>query len=176
MKNWTVSTLGAIALAFLATSAQAAVFNFTIVSTNGDATGEFTTTGGPSTFTVTGVTGVVDGSDITGLSSYGGADNTLFMPAPFADRNGIAFSAASGLDYNIFENSPGVYGFCSSAVETSCTGTEANNAPEPEEFTVTSAGSPVPEPATWALMLLGVGMLGGARWFVRRRDLALASA
>ena len=174
---WTVSTLGAIALTVLATSAQADVFDFTITSSNGDATGQFTTTGGPSTFTITGVTGEVAGSAITSLSGYGGADNTLFMPAPFVDRAGVAFAAASGLDYNIFENVPGVYGFCSSAVQLTCTGGDANGAPEPEVFSVTPAGSgAAPEPATWALMLLGAGMLGGARWFARRRDLALAAA
>ena len=77
-----VSTLGAIALAVLATSAQAAVFDFTITSSNGDATGQFTTTGGPSSFTITGVTGEVAGSAITDLSDYGGADNRSLCRLP----------------------------------------------------------------------------------------------
>jgi hypothetical protein len=175
---WGVSTLGAVALTLLATSVQADVFDFTITSANGDATGQFTATGGPSSFSVTGVTGTVvpiTGPDvaITGLSAYGGANNILFEPAPFVDRAGTAF-VAGGLDYNIFENSPGIYGFCVSSVNPTCEGGDADSAPV-AQFSLTPAGpSAVPEPATWALMLLGGGMLGGARWFARRRSSSMA--
>jgi hypothetical protein len=33
----------------------------------------------------------------------------------------------------------------------------------------------IPEPATWALMLFGFGLLGGAGYWTRRRSIAVAA-
>ena len=161
--------LVAVGLAFAATSVQAQVFDFSITSANGDASGQFITTGGTSPFMVTDVTGTVAGSTITSGSGYGEADNLLYNTGFYVDRAGIAFEATSGIDYNIFLNSPSVgYSLCTSVVEPSCTGGEANAAPV-ATFTVTTAGvSAAPEPATWALMLLGIGGLGIALRQARR--------
>ncbi len=176
MRAGAISALIAVGLASLATSAQAMVFDFSITSANGNASGQFTTAGGTSPYLVTGVTGTVDGFAITGLVSYGGNDNLLYQPGNYVDRAGLAF-AANGKDYNIFAITPtpaGNYGFCVSTVEPSCTGSEADNAPK-ATFTLTTAVSAVPEPSTWAMMILGFCGLGFLAY--RRRDkLSLGAA
>lgn len=174
---WAKSALVAIGLTLVTAPAQAAVFDFTITSTTADVSGEFTTTGGPTIYDVTNVAGTLDGVPFTsGVNSYGSADNELTPSGPlFADRAGIAFEAG-GLDYNIFANGTEgkVYSFCVSSAESYCTGLQADNAPV-ASFTVRAAG--VPEPATWAVMLLGVGMVGGVLRMTRRKNgIALASA
>ena len=149
----------ALAVSALAiTSAEATTFNFTITSPSGDASGQFTATGGPGQFTVTGVTGTVDGSAITGLSSYGFSDQQLYEPVPYVDNYGVAFSAADGNDYNIYYYNG--YNFCSSAYND-CQDVSDGS---PAQFTLTA----VPEPANWALMLVGFGGLGVAMRSRRR--------
>lgn len=142
-----------------ASSASATVFDFTITSANGDVTGEFTTTGGPTDYDVTNVSGDLNGTPFSSaVNAYGDADNLLAPGGPFyADRSGIAFEAG-GLDYNIFHNGTEgkIYSFCVSSVEPSCTGGEADDAPS-AAFTL---GSATPEPATWATMLLGLFGVG----------------
>jgi hypothetical protein len=156
-----MSAMIAAGFMIAATGVRAEVFDFTITSANGDASGQFTASGGPSQYTVTAATGTVDGSTITGLSGYGDADNQLFEPSPYVDRSGISF-VAGGLDYNIFTNyvsqSGAVYGLCVSSVEPSCTGGEANNAPV---ATLTlSPTSAAPEPSIWLMMSAGIGGIG----------------
>jgi PEP-CTERM motif len=165
---WAKPALIAIGLALLTTSAKAAVFDFTITSSTGDATGEFTATGGPTNFNVTNVAGELNGTPFSSaVNTYGDADNILTPGGPFlADRAGIAFEAG-GLDYNIFHNGTEgkIYSFCVSSVEPSCTGGEADDAPS---ATFTLGG--VPEPAVWAMMLVGVGMIGFGLRLARRTD------
>ncbi|HEY2709386.1 MAG TPA: PEPxxWA-CTERM sorting domain-containing protein [Caulobacteraceae bacterium] len=167
----------------LATSASAAVFDFSILSAgnNDAASGQFTASSlGGDDYLVTGVTGTADGSAITGLSSYGGADQQLHLPGSatqsLADRAGIAFMTAS-LDYNIFAQVSGVpaYSFCRSDEQLSCTGTDANDTPTDATFTVTAATG-TPEPASWAMMLLGIAGVGGVMRTTRRKLAALRPA
>jgi hypothetical protein len=159
----------AAALAVLVpASVQAAAYDFTITTSRDTSRGQFTVMGGTSPFTVTGVSGEVDGSAITGLSGYGGADERLSDTSPFVDRAGVAFSAG-GVAYNIFDNYTDtaghpVYSFCSSTFDGSCTGGSANAAPV-ASLSISAAGT-VPEPASWALMLAGFGVVGGV---MRRR-------
>jgi len=156
-----MSAMIAAGFMITATGARAEVFDFTITSGNGDASGQFTASGGPSQYTVTAATGTVDGSTITGLSGYGAADNQLFETSPYVDRSGISF-VAGGLDYNIFTNYVGqsgpVYGLCVSSVEPSCTGGEADNSPV-ATFTLSPA-SAAPEPPIWLMMSAGIGGIG----------------
>jgi hypothetical protein len=114
-----VPAIIAAGLVLAATAAQAEVFDFTITSANGDATGQFITTGGTSPMTVTDVSGSVAGSKITSSSGYGEADNLLYDTGFYVDRAGVAFAAASGIDYNIFLNSPAAgYSLCTSVAES----------------------------------------------------------
>jgi hypothetical protein len=106
--------------------------------------------------TVTGITGTVNGSMITGLNTFNGADNLLFPAGTtFLSTHGISFVTAAGQDINIFSFFPqgtppsgNAYGELST---------------NPSAFGVgTFAISAVPEPSTWAMMLLGFTGLGFA--------------
>jgi hypothetical protein len=169
---WAKPAVIAIGLALLATSAKATVFDFTITSATGDVTdGQFTTTGGPTDYDITNVSGELNGVAFSsGVNTYGDADNVLTPGGPlFADRAGIAFEAG-GLDYNIFNNGTGgkIYSFCVSNVQLTCTGGDADGAPV---ATFTLGGVGTPEPAVWAMMLMGVGMIGCGLRFARRTDM-----
>jgi hypothetical protein len=86
---------------------------------------------------------------ILALSSYASADNLFYLPPPYVDFSGVSFSTATnsfgigwtGTNYGItdFNSNPG--GFC-------C-GTE-----------ITLSVTAVPEPSTWAMLLLGFLGLG----------------
>ncbi len=137
-------------------AAQAAVWDFSYSGGGYSASGVFTTGNTGSPYTVTGITGTADGYAITGLTSYGAADQLLYYPPTggfYADNAGISFENADGVQYNItnypttvanFINistlDPGGGGCCSVAID----------------MTVTQ----VPEPSTWAMMGLGFAALG----------------
>jgi hypothetical protein len=105
---------------------------------------------------VTGITGTVNGSLITGLNTFNGADNLLFPAGTtFLSTHGISFVTTSGQDINIFSFFPqgtppsgNAYGELSANPSAFGVGT----------FTI----SAVPEPSTWAMMLLGLIGLGFA--------------
>jgi hypothetical protein len=68
--------------------------------------GTFTTTDGPEPFTITGITGTVEGSTITSLlppDSLGGNDNLLSTSQPQLTFSGVSFEA-NGEPWNLFEN------------------------------------------------------------------------
>jgi hypothetical protein len=162
--------LFAVGLALLTTSAQADVFDFTITSQAGDATGQFTVvpSGGPSPYIVTDVTGTINNEAITGvlgIGGFGGNDNKLYVsPTNFADRSGIGF-VAGGIDYNIFSEDfsvPGDYALCVSGANSSCLGNSADSA-NSATFSV-SVASAVPEASTWAMMILGFLGVGFAAY------------
>jgi hypothetical protein len=154
---------GVMALA-MAGGAQAAVFDFTFANGTDSGSGVFTATGTGPTYTVTGVSGMVDGNAITGISSYALADELLsFPPGEPADIGGIAFSTATD-QYNIYAYTGGPW-LIKFSVDP--VGTDANNGAPLNSFTVT----PVPEPMSWALMLVGFAGLGAA---MRGRRRAIA--
>lgn len=176
--------LAAAAIAALATagsaSAKTYVFDFQNADPS-DAYGAITIKG---TFTassalpsaISGITGTVSGAPtplltngvITGLSPYAGADNTLY--AANANINddvsfgGISFSVGSAA-YNLYTYNGGGYLLASSIDPV---GYPQNGTPG--ALTVSAA----PEPAVWAMMLVGFGGLGMA--IRSRRKLAVASA
>src|SRR5271169_1674993 len=78
--------------------------------------GEFDTMSSSSPYTVTGISGVTDGSVITGLSPYAGADQLLWAPPNpgSTDFSGISYSTASGTDFNLYYWGSGQWGLKSS--------------------------------------------------------------
>lgn len=128
-----------------------------------------TVAGGGDSQIITGISGLFNGDAITLLapgSCCGGPnDNLLFPnddapPSEYLDLNGFAFSAG-GQSFNIFFDEAFNYSVATPGSDfASFDGT----------FTLSPS---VPEPMTWALMLLGIGALGAA---LRRRTAAAALA
>jgi hypothetical protein len=115
------------------------------------------------------ITGTVNGSAITGTSSYHGADNVLFTNG-FANvsTSGISFETAAGQSVNIFSFFPqgapptgNAYGELTSAPGGFGVGT----------FTLTA----VPEASTWAMMLIGFAGFSLASYHASQRSVAKAA-
>jgi hypothetical protein len=125
------------------------------------------TTGGDQ---VTGITGTIDGSTITGLTVFDGSDNLVFPngTAPL-DTKGIAFTTAAGQTIDILSEF---------AEGTPPTGNAYEEiASNPGGFGVgTFTLTPTPLPAALPLFAGGLGLMG---WLGRRRkhkSAALAAA
>ena len=111
-------------------------------------------TGSTGVFAIDTITGMVNGSDITGTSTFEGADNMLFTNGfAFVSTTGISFETAAGQSVNIFsffgqETPPtgNAYGELTSNPSAFGVGT----------FTLTA----VPEASTWAMMVVGFAGLG----------------
>jgi hypothetical protein len=178
----------ALSIAFAA-SAQAKVFDFSFTGDNGvSGSGTFTTGDAGSPFTVIDVSGTVTDDQgvlagtgpftITGatvVNGYAANDNLLFVPAAgsptaFVDFGGISFNT-SGPQFNL--------GGGGSNPSGTVLNDSANN---PGGFPVPTFGSnnvtlsvtAVPEPATWAVMLVGFGGLGVAMRSRRKQAAAVA--
>jgi hypothetical protein len=165
---------GALALApvVAGTAANATVLYSFSYSTLPDATisasgfGTFTTPdGGTSPFTVTGITGGETyngiGDTITGpVSPYAGADNLLYYPGPpFVDFPGISFSTISSGDFNLYYDPSNLGSWVLSSFNAPV-GYPNGLSPIDLQVTQLASVAPVPEPATWAMMLLGFCGLG----------------
>ena len=175
--KFAAALVAAIAIATPAMAQQApnGSYNFSFYDALNSGSGSLTVTGGSGL--VTGISGSVnDGgtlANITGLSGYAGADNTLYTNAPFFDFAGLSFSLDDGNIYNLFY-SDGTY-IALGQYDTNQkinSGGNVGGAVNPATINV----SAVPEPATWGLMLLGFGAIG---YSMRRRgkmELALRRA
>ncbi len=140
-------------------------------------------------FDITGVTGAVDGDTVTGLILNPGQpfahlsadglfiyDNVLFpTEAPVFSNPGLFFSGASGSEYNLFSDNTSTYELYRAR---SGTGYLAHSrgavtlARASLISTLGAGGGAVPEPATWALTIVGLGAVGAT--MRRRRRLAAA--
>lgn len=169
MKNVCIAlAAGLSCLAFGASASAATVYDWSISSGLYNGNGTFTTNDTPasgSSFLLTDIDGLLNGSEITGLlpiGSIGGNDNLFNPGGPFLDGSGISFSTA--LDqFNLFHGEAAHYalfGF-NSTFDTDVT------------FTAQLAAAAVPEPATWGLMLAGFGAAGYA---LRRRKVSYRQA
>ena len=143
------------------TPVYAAVYDWSFSDPAGDTgSGTLTVTGATSPFTMTDIKGTYDGSNINGPLPPGipggccgdpGNDNLVFFPATratpfFLDPLGIGFSTSSLSGVNIFFfDTYGVYNGNSANLHVGGT------------FSLT-----IPEPSTWAMMLLGFACLGVA--------------
>jgi opacity protein-like surface antigen len=173
----------AVALLASASAASATEFNFNWHDTTTGADGGASASGvfdatdnGSGVFTVTGVTGVQTlnsiSSNITGLSTYGSADQKLFTTgAEPLDFNGISYNTETLGAFNIgFVNGNGLM-----------RGSEVQNPSGTIEgahdITFSATAGAVPEPASWALMIMGFGGVGAMlRSGKRRSQLQTASA
>jgi hypothetical protein len=183
----------ALSIAFAA-SAQAKVFDFSFTGDNGvSGSGVFTTGAVGSPFTVTNVSGTVTDDQgvlagtgpflitgVTVVNGYAANDNLLFVPASgsptaFVDFGGISFNTnnaalAVGPQFNLGGGG------------TNASGTVLNDsANDPGGFpgtlgsnNISLSVTAVPEPATWAVMLVGFGGLGVAMRSRRKQAAAAA--
>jgi hypothetical protein len=157
MKPFKTGLFGAAVLAagLLAAGASQAsqLFNFSYSGAGVSGGGVLTTSDVGSPYAVTGITGTANGEAITGLSGYAGAENTVSYPTePFLTFGGLSFSTAS-TDWNIGWTGS-AYGIVNSLTNPTgeCCGVS------PIEFSISQSSAP--EPAAWALMLLGFGAMG----------------
>jgi hypothetical protein len=155
---------GLLPLAAAVAPASAEVFDWSItgpapdlggVPFPGSGTITATLTSSPGVWDIDTITGTVDGSAITGTSTFRGADNELFTNGfAFVSTVGIAFETAAGQSVNIFS----FFG-----QETPPTGNAYGEFASPGGFGVgTFTLTAVPEASTWAMMVIGFAGLGVA--------------
>ena len=113
---------------------------------------------------LTGISGSIDGAAIVGLSTYGLTNNpppgnTLAGVYPYLNYNGLAFYTASdafNIYYNNIPNNGAAEGYYLIQRSTDPTPNDPS-APFGESITFTTS---VPEPASWAMMIVGLGLAG----------------
>jgi len=160
----------AVASAFLvAAPASAADYLFTVtgVSTASGTLITQDTTNSNGGSLITGITGTYNGQAIQGLSptgSFGSNDNMLFVGQnPLLDINGFTFFGDFGVRNIYFAG--GGFGEGGENLLGSYRDFQIGDV----NFSIAPVTGAVPEPATWALMLLGFGGIGLA---MRRRQSA----
>lgn len=120
-------------------------------------------TGSTGVWSIDTITGVVNGSEITGTSTFDGADNLLFTNGfAFVSTNGISFETLAGQSVNIYST------FGQGTPPTGNAYSEFTSNPGGfgvGHFTLTA----VPEASTWAMMLVGFAGLGVAGYRVSQK-------
>lgn len=163
---------GLFASAVLATPASAANYIFTLSTAGFSGSGTFVTSntvnagGGYAILSSTGSFGSgASAISLTGPTTFAGADNTLFYPTtPYLSFDGTSFLGSDGTSYNLYYSA----GFGAYRIFTSTSTFIAVTS-----FTLTPAA--VPEPASWALMVGGFGLVGGTLRARARAKVAIAA-
>lgn len=156
-----------LALALTApASAAEYIFNFTpsqaLIGPPVSGSGTFTTSdvstviGGRTAFQITSITGMVNGSQI--VAPTGNYGNYFTTGPTFLDGTGLRFFTQSGIDVRFF--------FQDTVSRYRVNTFGAFGSSEYVNATSSRATAAVPEPATWALMVIGFGAVGFA---LRRR-------
>lgn len=140
-------------------------------------------------YDVLAISGSVDGDSVIGLianpiqpfPSYSADgmfifDNVVWNSAPNISGPGLFFAGASGDEYNLFSDDASTYelyrarsgvGYLANSVGTvQAAALPAQHSPLGGGGLDVGGGGAVPEPSTWAMMILGFGMAGSA---LRRR-------
>jgi hypothetical protein len=139
-----------------AVPAKAFVYNFSFASSLDSGSGSFTTGDASSPFTLTSISGIVDGVAINGLDFSGWAtgDQLYYASAPHFTVPGIVFGDINGVLYNLTSYPDGTDRVTNNVVDPGGFG-------DPTPVALTSLViTAVPEPATWAMMVLGFAGLG----------------
>jgi hypothetical protein len=165
------AVLGIIAAMALSTSANAMTFDWSFdgPGVSGSGTLEATETIA-GTFAVNSIAGTTTLGTIFGLTSFDGSNNTVYDPAVFhIDTLGIAFSVGDGTTAYVLYEDAGLVGSAFACSANFCIqgpGTAGDGTVHPElpllavdRFTLTQVGG-VPEPSTWAMMILGFSGVG----------------
>jgi hypothetical protein len=158
------ATAVSLVLASPAAAAQFFTFNFStttpLIGGPAAGSGVLTVDGpvfdsrGSTAQTITGITGTFNGSNIVGLATPFGANNLFYANGPtFVDGSGLGFVTAAGTNVNLFFQSAG------STFRVNTTNPFTSSFVSASATAVTAA---VPEPSTWAMMLLGFAFIGGA--------------
>ncbi len=174
MKRFSLA-LGALILGTLCThSALADTFAFSFTGAVYSGAGTFTSASGvpgpfgSTQFNISGITGLVtplvgNSSIVTGLSTFGGADNELFDPGIFGiynlDTKGIAFTLQNGNKVRLSAGLFSYYATTNLLFTTEVVDFDFHN-------TTHSVPSAVPEPSSIALVGTGLLTAAGA---IRRR-------
>lgn len=126
---------------------------------------------------------VVDGS-ITSLSPYAASDNILYASGTFGDYSfgGVSFNVTGTLGgapataaYNLYDWNGGTYLLVSTVDATGYPQNGTISATASQGGTPPAQVGVVPEPASWALMISGFGLLGGALRVAGRRRIAASA-
>ncbi|MDP1027068.1 PEPxxWA-CTERM sorting domain-containing protein [Sphingomonas sp. KR1UV-12] len=183
MKKFALAASAALIALSAATPAMAArMFTLTATGSSFNIDATLTTTDSSDNvgysnntgYLITGITGTVkpagNGNNvqtINGLSAVGtypvdgvvSNDNILKTTAPYFDLAGVSFTTAQGgSPFNLYYD--GGYLFIR--------GRNQNNTGSFTSVTISEITAAVPEPATWAMMLVGFGMVAGAARYRRR--------
>ena len=169
-----IAVLAAAIVATVPTTASAAFYAVNYTSNGSSFSGIYETTNTANKkgfYTVIGLTGVRHGSAVTLLPPRSdtfmhiAVNDNLFNPNDgYYTWPGLLYEA-DGVRYNIFTNGSQLL--------------EVHSLPFSDrsyavtDFTVREVTAAVPEPATWAMMLVGFGMVGAASRY-RRRSVAAA--
>lgn len=160
--------------ALLALPAQASTFfDFSYSGAGVSGSGVFTANGSAGNYSLTDVSGIANGLNITGFSSWANSDNLLLFPSALAvDEGGISI-ATSGDTYNIYSlngnyyitsvnlfgdtNGVGIVGGTFGTQLTSLSFSPTDSPSDPPSLDPPSA---TPLPSTWTMLMAGCFGLG----------------
>ena len=165
-------------LAIASSPASAAEYVFSFNAAQFTAAGSFITSdtagpgGGYDILTTTGTLTNTNNNNmftITGPTTFAGADNILFAnTTPVLSFDGTSFLASNGLGINLY------YSAANSAYRVFTSNSQFIAV---TNFTLTEVVTgAVPEPASWAMMIGGFGLAGGALRRQRRQQVTVRYA